>query len=186
MENKVEPDKTIEADLDRKIAESPKNIPGWGVDANPENDPTYPMKERNGADYQRFNYDKPTQQPLDVEILHSIERPGVSRVFGTSTPPQGLSGMIRRYAFKHSESTYMHWVPLVVADRVNVVEGIIDDLAHGHIPNIFAEKGWGAEWKYNRKGFVQNIAIGVAVSAAVYMLLSRKKHKKTLLDKIKS
>ena len=187
MENKPEPDTRIEADNDRRIAGSSKDhIPGWGIDANPENDPTYPMKEWNGADYQRFNYEKPTQQPIDVDVLHSIERPGVSRVFGTSTPPSGLSGMIRRYAYaNHSESTYAHWVPLVIADRINVVEGIISDLFHGHIPNIFSERGWQAEWKYNRKGFIQNVVIGAAVTAGVVVLLSQKK-KKSKKKRVKS
>src|SRR5687768_8421087 len=101
MENKPEPDKTFEADNDRRIANSPKDhIPGWGIDADPENDPTYPMKDWNGADHQRFNYPKSTQQPVSVEVLQSIERPGISRVFGTSTPPDGLSGAIRRWAYQ--------------------------------------------------------------------------------------
>lgn len=178
--NKPEPDKTIEADNDRKIANSSKDhIAGWGIDANPENDPTYPMKHWNGADHQRFNYPKPPQQPIDVEILHSIERPGVSRVFGTSTPPSGLSGAIRRWAFKWNESTYLHWVPLVLADRISVYEGYIDDLKHGIVPNPFAERGWQAEWKYNRKSLVQNVAIGAAVTTAVVILLKLKNKKKS-------
>jgi hypothetical protein len=182
MENIVEPNRTIESDMDRKIADSYKDIPGWGMDADPENDPTYPMKKWTGADHERLNYEKPPQQPINIEILHSIERPGVSRVFGTSSPPAGLSGMIRRYAFKYSESTYAHWVPLVLADRVDVVQGIINDLKHGHFPNIFAERGWKAEWKYNRKGMIQKIAIGVIVTTTMIALLSRKN--KQLLRKI--
>ena len=174
MENKPEPDTRIEADNDRRIANSPKDIPGWGIDADPENDPTYPMKEWNGADHRRFNYEKPQQQPIDVEVFHSIERPGVTRVFGTSTPPKGLSGMIRRYAYKYSESTYAHWVPLVLADRIGVVEGYIDDLKQGIVPNPFAERGWKAEWKYNRKELIQNVAIGVAVATAVLIFSSQK------------
>lgn len=73
------------------------------------------------------------------------------------------------------EFTYAHWVPRVVADRIGVVEGITDDLRHGQVPNIFAEKGWAAEWKYNRKGLIKNVAVGVAVTAAVVLLLSRRK-----------
>jgi hypothetical protein len=178
MQNRAEPDKTAEAIIDREIADSPKNIPGWGVDENPENDPTYPIKEWNGADHQRFNYEKPTQQPIDIEVLHSNERPGIPRVFGTSTPPSGLSGMIRRFAFRYSESSYAHWVPLVIADRINVVEGIIDDLAHGHIPNIIAEKGWNAEWKYNRKQLIQKVVTTVVVTAVVTAIFSGKKKKR--------
>jgi hypothetical protein len=165
-------------DSDREIANAPKDIPGWGVDANPENDPTYPIKERNGADYERLNYEKPPQQPVTVEVLRSIERPGITRVFGTSTPPKGLSGMIRRYAFKYSESTYAHWVPLVMADRIDVIQGIIDDLRHGHVPNIFAEKGWKAEWKHNPKGLIKKVAITIVVTTAIIAVLSRKNKRK--------
>jgi hypothetical protein len=178
-ESKPAPDRMPEADNDRRIADSPKDhIPGWGIDADPENDPAYPIKNWNGADHQRFNYNKPPQQPINVEILHSTERPGVSRVFGTSTPPKGLSGVLRRYAFKYSESTYMHWVPLVLADRINVVEGYIEDFSKGIFPNPFAERGWQAEWKYNRKGFVQNAVIGAAVIGLAVVLLSKRSSKK--------
>jgi hypothetical protein len=176
MENKIEPATTIESTNDRKIANQQKDIPGWGMDADPRNNPTYPIKHYNGADYERLNYQKPEQQPLTVEVLQSIERPGVSRVFGTSTPPRGLSGAIRRYAFRYSESTYAHWVPLVMADRIGVVEGIIDDLKKGIVPNIFAEKGWKAEWKYNRKGLIRNVAAGVAVATALLLLLRNSKN----------
>jgi hypothetical protein len=175
MENKIEHATTIESTIDRKIANQHKDIPGWGMDADPRNNPTYPIKHYNSADYERLNYEKPGQQQITVEILQSIERPGLSRVFGTSTPPQGLSGAIRRYAFRYSESTYAHWVPLVMADRIGVVEGIIDDLKLGIVPNIFAEKGWKAEWKYNRKGLIKNVAAGLALTTALFLLLRKTK-----------
>lgn len=175
MEKALEKDNNNIYEIDRQIANNPKNIPGWGYDADPENDPTYPMKKRNGADYERLNYQRPPQQPVTVEVLHSNERPGITRVFGTSTPPQGLSGAIRRFAFKYSESSYGHWVPLVLADRIDVVQGIIDDLKHGIVPNIFAEKGWQAEWKYNKKGMITNAAIGIAVLTALVLFIRRNK-----------
>lgn len=150
------------------------HIKGWGIDADPENDPTYPMKHWTGDDHKRLDYEKAPQQPQTVEILHSNERPNVTRVFGTSAPPSGLSGMIRRYAFKYSESNWGHWLPLILADRVNMVEGIIDDLKHGHIPNIIAERGWTAEWKYNKKILLTKMAAGVLVTTAVVVVLRNK------------
>jgi hypothetical protein len=158
-------------DVDRKIADMSKNIPGWGIDADVENDPTYPMKHANGADHERIHYQKPTQQRPDVEILQSIERPNLTAVFGTSTPPKGLSGQIRRFAYKFSEADARHWMSLLLADRVNVVEGVIDDLKHGIVPNFFAERGWTAEWKYNRKGAIKTLAIRAAVATAVVAFL---------------
>jgi hypothetical protein len=158
-------------DIEKRADNSYENIKGWGIDADPENNPTYPMKRYTGADHQRLNYKRESQQPLGVEILHSNERPGVTRVFGTSVPPSGLSGMLRRYAFKFSEGSSGHWLTLLLADRVNVVEGIVDDLKHGIVPNIFAERGWSAEWKYNRKGVIKKVAVGLTITSAVVALM---------------
>src|SRR5688572_8836473 len=112
----------------RNMAERTKDIPGWGMDADPENDPTYPMKHSNGADHERLNYERAPQQRLDIELFHSIERPGITRVFGTSTPPAGLSGAVRRYAYKFSEATATRWMTLILADRIDVIQGKLDDL----------------------------------------------------------
>jgi hypothetical protein len=67
---------------------------------------------------------------------------------------------------------------LLLADRVNVVEGIVDDLKHGHVPNIFAEKGWQAEWKYNRKGAIKSLAVGLAITTAAVTLIVYSRRKK--------
>src|SRR5215207_1796241 len=140
-------------------------IKGRGVDADPKNDPTYPMKLRNDGEHAGYSWERPPQQPITVEVLHSNERPDITSVFGTSTPPSGLSGVLRRLAFGYSESSYGHWLPLVLADRVSVVEGVLSDLKRGQVPNVFAERGWKAEW----------ILVGVAlVSAAVAYFSSKR------------
>ena len=161
----------------QNLADNYKHINGWGIDADPEDQPNYPFKHWTGDDHQRLNWERPPLQEVTVEILHSNERPNLSATFGTVSPPSGLSGAIRRYAFKFSESEYGHWLPLLVADRVNMVEGIIDDLAHGHVPNIFAEKGWKAEWKHNPKGLVIKVATMAAVTYGIVKLFSGKKEK---------
>lgn len=159
--------------------ETHKHIKGWCIDADPENEPTYPMKHWTGDDHNRRAYERPTQQSVDVEILHSNERPNLTAVFGTSTPPSGLSGMLRRYAFRYSESSWGHWLPLVLADRVNVVEGILSDLRHGHVPNIFAEQGWKADLKHkNWVGLTRRVTVILAVTGGIAMLFMRKKKRK--------
>jgi hypothetical protein len=158
---------------ENKVIDASK-VKGWGIDADPENDPTYPIKNRNNGEHAGYSWDRPPQQPIDVEVLHSNERPNVSAAFGTSTPPAGLSGVIRRAAFNYSENSYGHWVPLMLADRIGVVEGVVDDLAHGHVPNIFGELGLKAEWKHNRKNFLTKILVGAVIaSAAVIYLRNR-------------
>lgn len=173
LENRIEEfqDRKI---ADRNIDSRIKEIPGWGMDADPENDPTYPMKRSNGADHERLNYEKAPQQFQDIEVFHSIERPGITRVFGTSTPPAGLSGAVRRYAYKYSEATATHWMTLILADRINVVEGKINDLKNGIIPNPWIERGWRAEWKHNRMAFVSRMAATALLLAAGIMLIKRK------------
>jgi hypothetical protein len=168
-------EKIVNPELDREIAGMPKNIPGWGMDYDPDNDPTYPMKHWNGADHERIHYEKAPQQPETIEVLHSNERPSITRVFGTSTPPAGLSGAVRRYAFRYSEGTATHWMTLILADRIDVVQGLISDLKQGIIPNIFAELGWKAEWEHNRKKLITRIATKVLTVTVVMALLMRKK-----------
>jgi hypothetical protein len=168
--------------LDRVIADQHKDNEGWGIDADPENDPTYPVKHYTGADHDRLKYDRAPQQTQSVEVLKSNERPAMTRVFGTPVPPSGLSGMLRRYAFRFSEGSSGHWLTLLLADRINVVEGILDDLRHGHVPNIFAERGWKAEWKYNREASVKKIVIGATIiTAAMILLAAKSKNEKTAL-----
>ena len=151
----------------------PTTVKGWGVDANPENDPTYPIKKRNDGEQKGYSWQRPTQQPVDIEVLHSNERPNVTAVFGRSTPPRGLSGMLRRYAFTHSESSYGHWLPLMLADRVGMVEGLMEDVARAHIPNVFGELGWRAEWQHNRKSLVTRVAVGTVIIGALIGYFSR-------------
>jgi hypothetical protein len=168
----------IVKDMENTVID-PTQVKGWGVDADSENDPTYPMKNRNNGEHAGYSWERPSQQPKSVEILHSNERPNVTAAFGTSTPPAGLSGMIRRLAFNYSENSYGHWLPLMLADRVGVVEGVLDDLAHGHVPNILGELGWKAEWKHNRKTLVTRVVIGaVLTTATVVYLRSRRGNSK--------
>jgi hypothetical protein len=166
---------------DRNMDDRIKDIPGWGMDADPENDPTYPMKRANGADHDRLNYEKAPQQRLDMEVFHSIERPGVTRVFGTSTPPAGLSGAVRRYAYKYSEATAAHWMTLILADRIDVIQGKINDLRHGILPNPWKERGWSAEWKHNRAAFIGKAVTTALIISAGIMLMSAKKKSRQVL-----
>jgi len=150
---------------------TPQQVTGWGVDADPENDPTYPIKRHAVGEHQGYVWDRPEQQPVDVEVLHSNERPNIAATFGATLPPKGLSGLIRRAAFKYSENSYGHWLPLMLADRVDMVEGLGEDLMRGHIPNIFSEMGMKAEWQHNRKAVVTKAAVGVGLLLGAFALM---------------
>ena len=161
----------------KSIAPDRSAIPGWGVDADPDNDPTYPYRDRDRDDHSG-EWARPPVQRSDVEILQSIEHKRRPAVFGTSTPPSGLSGLLRRGAFKYSESHWAHWLMLMGADRINVVEGIVQDLGRARIPNIPAEMGIRSKWRHNRKGLATKLAVTAAVSAMAFALLRRSRGRK--------
>jgi hypothetical protein len=168
----MEPDRFMDTQIKPPATDTSK-IPGWGVDADPKNDPTYPYRDRSQDEGLRMDWQRPPQQEPDVEILSSIEHKRLPAVFGTSTPPRGLSGVLRRGAFKYSESHWAHWLLLAGADRINVVEGLFQDLGRGKIPNIPAEMGIRSEWAHNKKGLATKLAVTFAVSAVAFALFRR-------------
>ena len=156
----------------------PPNIKGWGADLDPAVRPAVPM-ERTPPRLDGVHWERPEQQRRSVKVYHSTERPGLTPVYGTSAPPSGVSGLIRGAAFRFSENDLRHWLMLLFADRVNVVEGILDDLAHGHVPNFFTEMGGPAEWKHNRAGFVRKAFIAGAVVGVLYYANQRRKARRS-------
>lgn len=155
------------------LAKDYTHIKGWGMDADPKNDPTYPIKHRTNEEHKGYTWERPTQQPVTTEVLHSIERPNITAVFGTPLPPRGLSGRIRRYAFKFSENSYVHWLPLLLADRVDEIEGVLEDLRQGRVPNVFAERGWKAQIRHNPKAVATKVVIGLLLATAAVSYLRR-------------
>ena len=87
----------------------PSMIPGWGADLDRRQRPAVPM-ERQPARLDHVDPLPPRQQS-SVEILQSIEGPYLTPVFGSTLPPRGLSGWIRRRAFRHSESNLRPALP---------------------------------------------------------------------------
>ncbi|UGQ48192.1 hypothetical protein [Massilia endophytica] len=148
-------------------------IPGWGADLDRANRPAVPM-ERTPPRLEMAP-GEPPQQQANVEIFCSPERPHITPLFGTGQPPRGLSGALRRFAYKSTENDIRHWLLLMLADRVDMVEGIGEDLARGKVPNVLAEMGIKAEWEHNRAGLVKKAAVGAAVVGVAYYLLKRRR-----------
>ena len=93
-------------------------IPGWGADLDPAGRPSVP-RERFDPDLSGAHWDFPERQPEKWPRERSIEHKFLTPVFGTSCPPKGVSGTIRKYAYRRfSEGRAAHWLLLMVADRV--------------------------------------------------------------------
>jgi len=151
-----------------------QDIVGWGADLEKSKRPAA-RKEGKGLKT-GAHWTEPEAQPIKIKVHHSIERPAITHVFGTSAPPSGVSGKIRDVAFRYSEGQLSHWMLLLFADRVNVVEGIASDLRRGHIPNLYKEMGLAAEFKYNREATMRKLAIaGGALGALTLALVVRRR-----------
>ncbi|HLN53217.1 MAG TPA: hypothetical protein VK212_05870 [Lentimicrobium sp.] len=171
-------DETNPQDFKNRMENDHSHIKGWGIDADRDNDPTYPIKTRTDEEQEGYSWERPPLQPVNEEVLKSVERPNVTAVFGTASPPAGLSGRIRRYAYRYSESSYGRWIPLIMADRVGMVEGIISDIKKGHFPNIIKERGWTGLWKYSRGSLIRKVAIsGLITAGAITLIVLRNKRK---------
>ena len=148
------------------------HIQGWGADLDHANRPAYP-RERKPNRLEGVHWREPEQQAQTVEILRSNERPAMTPLFGTSVPPTGMSGGMRRFAFRYSENDLRHWLLLLAADRVNMVEGLIADVAKGRVPNVYAEMGGPAELRHNPLGAAKKALVVTAAIGIGYLLLTR-------------
>ena len=153
----------------------PTTVVGWGVDADPENDPTWPIRDRSRDDGPGANWTPPTAQIAGVEILQSVEYGRRPAVVGESTPPAGLSGMMRRAAFRFSEGQWGHWLLLMGADRVNSIEGLVQDIGHGRMPNPLVEMGFVKYERRHQAALATAAVLGVAVAGLV-LLNRRRRH----------
>jgi hypothetical protein len=96
------------------------NIRGYGVDADPANRPGIPME----LPPERGFHARP---PPPQQTPPAVPRPGrtdrvMPPVYGTAQPPRGLSGALRHYAYRYPSHLKRHWMLLLFADRVDVLE----------------------------------------------------------------
>jgi hypothetical protein len=126
-----------------------ERIPGWGADLDLKNRPGVP-REKTPPNGTGAHWDEPEQQIPTVKILVSTEHKGLTPVFGTTCPPKGLSGLVRELAFKFSEGQKLHWMMLLMADRIDVFESSLASILQLNAHNPLSEMGLGSELK--RKG----------------------------------
>ncbi len=147
-------------------------IPGWGVDLRAEDRPAYP-KEKTPPHGTGAHWREPERMVPKVKIHVSPEHKGITPVFGTTCPPKGLSGKLRDWAYTYSEGRIAHWLILLMADRVDVIESAISSLLKGQPDNPLAEMGLKAE--LNRPGSLrrfQRRRISLAIAGTVPLLLA--------------
>jgi hypothetical protein len=124
-------------------------IPGWGADLDPKDRPSVP-RERFDPGASGAHWDFPERQQEKWPRERSIEHATLTPVFGTSCPPTGLSGVIRKYAYRRfSEARAAHWLLLIAADRVNSLEANLSSLVSRRPDNPMTETGVLSEFSHH-------------------------------------
>ncbi|HEY0167277.1 MAG TPA: hypothetical protein VGB75_09555 [Jatrophihabitans sp.] len=131
------------------IEELRARIPGWGADLDPKDRPSVP-RERLDPGASGAHWDFPERQEEKWPRERSIEHAFLTPVFGTSCPPTGLSGVIRKYAYRrYSEARAAHWLLLIFADRVNSVEANLASMVSSRPDNPVTETGVLSEFSHH-------------------------------------
>jgi hypothetical protein len=120
-------------------------IPGWGVDLDPADRPSYPrLDPREGLTGARWDF--PERQPEHRPRERSVEHAFVTPVFGTAQPLHGVSGALRRLSYgRYSEARAAHWLLLMLGDRVDATGAHLRSLLTLHPDDPVTETGIAAE-----------------------------------------
>lgn len=90
----------------------------WGVDLEPSRRPGVPMM-RDPQPWPNTRYPPERQPGTPSAPKHGRPNKPMPPVFGTAVPLRGLSGMIRRLAYRYPDHSPRHWVLMLLGDRVD-------------------------------------------------------------------
>jgi hypothetical protein len=104
--------------MDRSTPTDGKPL-GYGIDESPQTRPGVPRERLAGDPDAHWKH---PEQQRGVELLSASGLRAATPVFGTAQPVRGLSGAVRRAAYRVPEQRTARWLLLVAADRIDVVE----------------------------------------------------------------
>jgi hypothetical protein len=135
--------------LAESIEELKERIPGWGADLDPKDRPSVP-KLQFREDLTGAHWEFPDRQPERWPRERSIEHKFLTPVFGTSCPPKGLSGVLRRLSYRrYSEGRAAHWLLLIAADRIDAWESHLASFVTLRPDNPLTETGVRSEFTHH-------------------------------------
>lgn len=133
----------------------------FGVDEALEQRPGVPMEAERPHAAEGAHWDTPTRQRKRQTQLKRAGLPRLTPVFGTAQPPRGISGLMRRLGYRIPEHRTSHWMTLLTADRVDVLEGRLGEMLASPI-KAMGLQGVGRRVEHNPVA-----AIGVSLAALV-------------------
>jgi hypothetical protein len=145
--------------LERKGPVEGDHVMGW--DRDPASRPGVPMSAAPSR-AEGAPASDPVAQAGGEGREHRAALDGPTPVFGTAQPLHGLSGAIRRAAYRIHEHRARHWMLLMAADRVDVLEDRLGALLTGPLEAVGAESAAGRV-RSNPLPYVAGAAAGAAL-----------------------
>jgi hypothetical protein len=90
----------------------------WGVDLEPSHRPGVPMM-RDPQPWPHSRFPPEPQRGPSAVPMHGRPNKTMPPVFGTSTPLRGLSGVVRKLAYRLPDHYPSHWLLMLLGDRVD-------------------------------------------------------------------
>ena len=94
-----------------------------GIDASRDRRPGVPMEtDPHPAGAAHWQEPQRMPEPPSDMVLKRTNLEEMTPVYSTANPPRGLSGAMRRAAYKIPDHKTSHWLVLLLADRVDAIE----------------------------------------------------------------
>ena len=112
------PEQVQQKSRDQAIQE-PRKPPYAGVDLDPARRPGVPRMRKDPRPWPNTRY-PPERQPGESAVpKHGRPNKPMPPVFGTAVPLHGLSGAIRKLAYRYPDHYPRHWLLKMFGDRVD-------------------------------------------------------------------
>jgi hypothetical protein len=98
------------------------NEPVYGSDLPGSERPGVPMETESRPLTPSVHWREPEKQSPNRRVTKRRELAQLTPVFSSALPPRGISGMLRRAAYRIPETHAQHFLTLMLADRVDVLE----------------------------------------------------------------
>jgi hypothetical protein len=103
------------------MAQTSTDVVAVGVDGRREDRPGVPKEQSPPHPMGNPHWTEPAHQTSGIVAVHGVMRP-VTPVYGTAIPPSGVSGVVRRLAYRIPDYRASRWMLLILADRIDVLE----------------------------------------------------------------
>lgn len=123
------------------------------TDTTPENRPGVPMEKEEPEPAGNAHWLEPERMTNPGYVLKRAGLEELTPVFGTTVPPRGLSGAMRTAAYKIPEHFTSHWLILLAADRIDVLE----DRLKRYLPLAAVAGGLYMAFRPRRKPLLRRI-----------------------------